>query len=98
MSQSHLSPQQVAHIAKLAALKLDEATTLQYATGLNRVLELMDALQQVPTDNVLPMHSPFAVAQPLRADVVTEGNQRDVLQAVAPAVEAGCFLVPRVIE
>jgi aspartyl-tRNA(Asn)/glutamyl-tRNA(Gln) amidotransferase subunit C len=59
---------------------------------------LVDQLQSVETEGVEPMSHPMDAVQRLRADRVTEPNQRDALQAIAPAVENGLFLVPKVID
>lgn len=45
-----------------------------------------------------PMAHPLDAVQKLRPDVVTETNQRDAFQAIAPATEDGLYLVPKVIE
>lgn len=65
---------------------------------LNRVLDLIEALQAVDTTGVAPMtHAGDVVLRP-REDRVTEPDRRDDYQAVAPAVAHGLYLVPRVIE
>lgn len=58
----------------------------------------MDTLKAIDTEGVEPLKSPFDHPQPLRQDVVSETNHREEYQAVAPATEAGLYLVPRVIE
>jgi aspartyl-tRNA(Asn)/glutamyl-tRNA(Gln) amidotransferase subunit C len=55
-------------------------------------------LQAVNTDGVLPMAHPLDAVQRLRADIVTEPNQRETFQAIAPATQDGLYLVPQVIE
>ena len=96
-----LNAQTVTNIAKLAALAIDHDTAAQYANDLNKVLDLFGSLAQVDTTDISPLHSPFAAPQPLREDVAGQVDalaQRDILQTVAPAVQDGCYLVPRVIE
>lgn len=85
-------------IASLAKLSLDESQSIEYATSLNKILEMMSALQQFDTENIEPLKSPFDHPQPLRSDVVSESNQREQYQAIAPATQDGLYLVPRVIE
>ena len=58
----------------------------------------VDQLQSVDTDNVAPMAHPMDVCQRLRPDIITEKDQRERLQAMAPAIEDGLFLVPKVID
>lgn len=85
-------------IAKLARLKIDEADVPSYATNLSNILDLVEHMNTVDTEGVVPMSHPLDVAQRLRDDIVTETDLRDELQKNAPAVEEGLFLVPRVIE
>ncbi|MDG9923817.1 MULTISPECIES: Asp-tRNA(Asn)/Glu-tRNA(Gln) amidotransferase subunit GatC [unclassified Pseudomonas] len=88
----------VEKIAHLARLGLSEGEIPQTTATLNNILGLIDAMQAVDTSGVEPLAHPLEATQRLRADVVTEQNQRDAYQAVAPAVESGLFLVPKVIE
>jgi aspartyl-tRNA(Asn)/glutamyl-tRNA(Gln) amidotransferase subunit C len=62
------------------------------------MLDLMTRMSELNTDNVEPMAHPMDQAQRLRPDVVTELNNRKKFQAIAPQVEAGLYLVPKVIE
>jgi aspartyl-tRNA(Asn)/glutamyl-tRNA(Gln) amidotransferase subunit C len=93
-----LSKQQVQHIATLARLQLEEDQFDDVVAKLSSIVEFVDQLQQVPTDDVVPMAHPLNQAQRLRPDVVTEGNDRDAIQANAPVVSDGFYLVPKVIE
>jgi aspartyl-tRNA(Asn)/glutamyl-tRNA(Gln) amidotransferase subunit C len=88
----------VEKIAHLARLGLNEGEIPQTTATLNNILGLIDAMQAVDTSSIEPLAHPLEATQRLRADVVTEQNQRDAYQAVAPAVESGLFLVPKVIE
>lgn len=93
-----LNAQTVSAIANLARLSLDDTQSAEYAQSLNKILGMMDTLKAIDTEGVEPLKSPFDHPQPLRQDVVTETNHREEYQAVAPATEAGLYLVPRVIE
>ena len=93
-----LNAQTVSAIAHLARLKLNDTQSAEYAQSLNKILGMMESLKGINTDDVEPLKSPFDHQQPLREDVVTEQNHREQYQAVAPAVQDGLFLVPRVIE
>lgn len=70
-------------------------TTLQ---RLNSVLGLIDEMQRIDTTGVAPMTHAQGMVLRLRDDKVTETNRRDEYQALAPAVEQGLYLVPKVIE
>jgi len=93
-----LDKDQVEHIATLARLTLAEDELDDVVDKLSRIVDFVDQLQAAPTDDVVPMAHPLNQSQRLRADEVTEADERDRIQANAPAVEKGYYLVPRVIE
>lgn len=93
-----LSSEQVEKVAKLARLRLENEQIAGYAHELSRILEMVDKLEAARTEDVEPMAHPLDLDARLRADVVTESDQREDFQALAPAVEGGLYLVPRVIE
>ncbi|GFO71769.1 aspartyl-tRNA(Asn)/glutamyl-tRNA(Gln) amidotransferase subunit C [Bathymodiolus japonicus methanotrophic gill symbiont] len=93
-----LTADDVNKIAYLARLGIDAQDTESYARDLSGMLELVAQMSTIDTDNVAPMAHPLDQAQRLRPDQVTETCQREVFQAIAPQVEAGLFLVPKVIE
>ena len=88
----------VEKLAHLARLGLDDAQIDSSTTSLNAVLDMINAMQAVDTDNITPLANPLEISQRLRADTVTESNHRDDYQALAPAVENGLYLVPKVID
>ena len=93
-----LSPDQIRLIARLARIAVREEESVAVGERLNRVLAMLDQLKAVDTEGIEPMSHALDVVQPLRPDVVTEGDQRPLLQAGAPALEDGLYLVPKVIE
>jgi aspartyl-tRNA(Asn)/glutamyl-tRNA(Gln) amidotransferase subunit C len=93
-----LSPDQVRRIARLARLAIRPEESEAVLESLNRVLGLVDEMRQVDTSGIEPMAHPLNAQQRLRPDAVTEPDRRDVYQSVAPAVEGGLYLVPKVIE
>lgn len=95
MAISEAEVKKVAHLARLA---VPEEQLALYAQQLSNILNLVDQLSSVDTCGVEPMAHPLDMTQRLREDVVTETNQRDKYQAVAPEVEDGLYLVPKVIE
>lgn len=88
----------VENIAHLARLELTEEAKAEAASSINNILTLIDQMQSVDTTNVAPLAHPFDAIQRLRADAVTEQNQRDELQKIAPSVDKGLFLVPKVLD
>jgi len=88
----------VENIAHLACLHLSDEEKQEAAGSISNILALIDQMQSVDTDNVEPLAHAFDAVQRLREDVVTESNQRDELQKIAPETEEGLYLVPKVIE
>jgi aspartyl-tRNA(Asn)/glutamyl-tRNA(Gln) amidotransferase subunit C len=95
MSLDRTDVEKIAHLARMA---LDEEQIASYATALSDILGLVEQLEAVDTEEVTPMAHPLHMAQRLRADRVTEADHRDENQSIAPRVEAGLYLVPKVIE
>jgi len=95
MSLDRSSVEQVARLARLA-LAPDQVAILQ--EELNGILELAARLQGADIAAVEPLSHPLEITARLRPDAVTEDNERETFQAIAPAVEDGLYLVPRVIE
>lgn len=87
--------QKVAHLARLA---IDDHSVEATAGTISKILDLVGKMDAVDTRHIEPLAHPLDATQRLRADEVTESNQREQLQSCAPAVEEGLFLVPRVIE
>ena len=88
----------VKKIAYLARLKIDEADVPGYVNNLSNILDLVEQMSTVDTEGVVPMSHPMDAVQRLREDKVTETDQRDAFQAIAPKTEDGLYLVPQVIE
>jgi aspartyl-tRNA(Asn)/glutamyl-tRNA(Gln) amidotransferase subunit C len=93
-----LSLDQIARIAELARLELSAAESAAMQQELSGILAMVDAMGAVDTRGVEPMSHPQQAMQRLREDVVTERDERERCQAIAPEVEDGLYLVPRVIE
>ena len=89
---------EIEKLATLSRIAIDEGTISDVARRLDSVLQLVDQLQAADTTGIDTMAHPMQAIQRLREDRVSELNQRVALQAIAPAVEDGLFLVPKVIE
>lgn len=88
-------------IAHLARIKIDESDIPQYTEQLSNILNLVDKMQIINkgTDTpITPLSNPLDATQRLRPDVISEADQRDDFQSVAPQTESGLYLVPKVIE
>lgn len=93
-----LDRSQVENVAQLARLQVTEDAMATTVTSLSSILDLADQLQQIDTDGVEPLSNPLDATARLRPDEVTERNQRDAYQAIAPSAADGLYLVPKVIE
>ena len=95
MSLDRSDVEKIAHLARLA---LDDEKIGAYATDLSNILQLVEELESIDTGDISPMAHPLHMSQRLREDDALEPNRRESYQSVAPQVEAGLYLVPRVIE
>ena len=93
-----LSLDDVKRIANLARIEVGEPEAHIALTQLTGIFSLIQQMQTVDTSAIRPMSHAQDVMQRLRPDVVTEIDQRELFQSVAPQVEAGLYLVPKVIE
>ncbi|MGR9116823.1 MAG: Asp-tRNA(Asn)/Glu-tRNA(Gln) amidotransferase subunit GatC [Gammaproteobacteria bacterium] len=93
-----LTADDIKKIAHLARLGINAQDIGDYTQDLSGILDLMAQMNELNTDDVVPMAHPMDQAQRLRPDVVTESDRRNAFQVIAPQVEAGLYLVPKVIE
>lgn len=93
-----LSFDEVKRIAHLARIEIGEAEAAQTQGQLNDIFRLIEAMQAVDTGDIEPMSHAQDLMLRLREDAVTESDQRDRFQSVAPQVEGALYLVPKVIE
>ena len=89
---------EIEKIAALARIRIGDDQIGQVTRRISEILHMVDQLQAVDTRQVEPLANPLDATQRLRPDEVTEDNHRDAFQAIAPAVENGLYLVPKVIE
>ncbi|WP_198086807.1 Asp-tRNA(Asn)/Glu-tRNA(Gln) amidotransferase subunit GatC [Variovorax sp. E3] len=97
-----LSASDIARIASLARLQLASDESERMLSQINGFFDLVERMRSVDTTGVEPLAHPVAALEDitlrLRDDVVSEPDNREANQKSAPAVEAGLFLVPKVIE
>jgi aspartyl-tRNA(Asn)/glutamyl-tRNA(Gln) amidotransferase subunit C len=93
-----ISKAEIEKIATLSRLKVSDDEAVELSARLGDILAMIDTLQAVDTSGIEPMANPLDATQRLRPDVVSEENQRERFQAIAPASENGLYLVPKVIE
>ncbi len=94
-----LTREDLEKIAHLARLQISAEELPAYVESLSSIIDFVEQLNGADTTDVLPMAHPLSgQTQRLRADEVTENNARELHQQNAPRVEAGLYLVPKVIE
>ena len=89
---------EVEKIAHLARLQLSDSEADEVTARIGDILRLIDQMQSVNTDAVEPLAHPLDVVQRLREDEITEKDQREELQTLAPNCRDGLYLVPKVLE
>lgn len=95
MSLKSADIKRIAHLARIEVSDSEAEATLTKLTG---ILGLIEQMQAVDTKGIVPMSHSQDVTQRFREDIVTETNQRELFQSIAPAVKDGLYLVPKVIE
>ncbi|AZZ90841.1 Asp-tRNA(Asn)/Glu-tRNA(Gln) amidotransferase subunit GatC [Hahella sp. KA22] len=93
-----IQSEQLETIAKLARLETPGDQVAKLTRDLGQILDFVEQMQKVDTSAVEPLSNPLEMTQRLRKDEVTESNQREKFQAIAPATENGLYLVPKVID
>jgi aspartyl-tRNA(Asn)/glutamyl-tRNA(Gln) amidotransferase subunit C len=95
MSVSAVEVEKIAHLARLAISAHDIP---EYARNLSNIIGLVEQMSAMDTRGVAPMAHPLDTTARLREDRVSETDQRERFQSIAPQVAAGLYLVPKVIE
>lgn len=93
-----LNQDQVKKIAHLARLNMSQEEMAIYTPQLINILNFVEQMNAKDTTAVEALAHPYEMNQRLREDAITEQNQRDLFQSIAPQTEAGLYLVPQVIE
>lgn len=93
-----LDKKDVEAIARLARIEIKPEQIGETASQLSSILEFVEQMNTIDTSAIEPVAHPLDLTARLREDAVTEPNQRELFQSIAPAVENGLYLVPKVIE
>ncbi len=93
-----LNLEDIKRIAHLARIEVSDSEAQETLNKLSGILGLIEQMQAVDTTGIAPMSHSQDVTQRLRDDVVTQSNQRELFQSIAPATQDGLYLVPKVIE
>ena len=93
-----LSLDDIKRVANLACIEVSEAEATTALAQLSGIFGLIEQMQAVDTSAIEPMSHAQDVVQRLRDDTITESDQHELFQSIAPKTEAGLYLVPKVIE
>lgn len=93
-----VGPTEIERIAQLARIRIAPEQVAAVADRISDIIGMIDQMQAVDTRDVQPMANPHDAVQRLRPDEVTETDQRELFQTLAPLAEDGLYLVPKVIE
>ncbi len=86
------------HLCLLASLSLSAEEKDLVQSDLSNIIKMIDQMQSMSTDGVLPMANPLDMEQRLRNDVVSERVDRETLQQTTSQVHDGYYVVPRFVE
>lgn len=93
-----LSPEALEHLCHLAKLSPDESSKERLARQCSDILNYMDTLAEVNTDNVQALYSPVMHENMLREDVAKVRQTPEKILANAPKTDGQYFIVPRIVE
>ena len=93
-----LSSAEIQRIAHLARIEITPAEAVDVRAKLDSIFDLIGQMRAIDTAGIVPMSHAQDVTLPLREDIVTETDRRELYQSVSPAVQNGLYLVPKVIE
>ena len=93
-----ITQQEIEKIADLAQIAITDHQCQQLHDDLNNIIKLVEKFNELDVDQVEPLAHMLDANQPLRDDVVTEINQRQQFQSIAPNVQFGLYIVPKVLE
>jgi len=93
-----ISKEEVLKVAHLGRLQISDDKVDEYTQTLSNILDFVAQMDSVDTTGIEPMAHPLDMVQRLRVDAVTETDQRELFQSIAPAAQDGLYIVPKVIE
>ena len=93
-----INKDQIKYLSLLSRMDIQESEMSDVEEKLTKIIDFVDQLQSIDTDEIQPMAHPLNQFQRLRADKVIEENNRDKIQKNTKSTERGMYIVPKVIE
>jgi aspartyl-tRNA(Asn)/glutamyl-tRNA(Gln) amidotransferase subunit C len=90
--------QDIEKIADLSRIGVTPEQTQELSKNLTEILDMVAKMNSADTEDIMPLAHPFDATQPLRTDQITETDQRELFQSLAPQVQSGLYIVPKVID
>jgi len=93
-----INKDQIKYLSLLSRMDIQESEINDVEEKLTKIIDFVDQLQSIDTDEIEPMAHPLNQSQRLRVDKVVEENNRDKIQKNSKSIERGMYIVPKVIE
>ena len=93
-----INEDEIKYLSLLSRMDIDKNEIKDVEEKLSKIIDFVDQLQTISTDDIEPMAHPLNQSQRLRMDQVTETNDRENIQKNAQQIEKGMYLVPKVID
>jgi len=93
-----INEDEIKYLSLLSRMDIDKNEIKDIEEKLSKIIDFVDQLQTISTDDIEPMAHPLNQSQRLRMDEVTETNDRENIQKNAQQIEKGMYLVPKVID
>ncbi len=93
-----INKDQIKYLSLLSRMDIQESEINDVEEKLAKIIDFVDQLQSIDTDEIEPMAHPLNQSQRLRVDKVVEENNRDKIQKNTKSTERGMYIVPKVIE
>jgi len=93
-----INKDQIKYLSLLSRMDIQESEINDVEEKLTKIIDFVDQLQSIDTDEIEPMAHPLNQSQRLRVDKVVEENNRDKIQKNTESTERGMYIVPKVIE
>ena len=93
-----INKDEIKYLSLLSRMDIDKNEIKDVEEKLSKIIDFVDQLQTISTDDIEPMAHPLNQSQRLRMDEVTEINDRENIQKNSQQIEKGMYLVPKVID
>lgn len=88
----------LARLGQLSRILLDEQERPALLADLRTILQFVDEIKSISTDEIEPLAHPLDTVQALREDSAVHDIERDDYQQAAEKTKDGFYVVPRVVD